>query len=114
LPAAAVTAKRRPPNGLLAGDGAHLVRGQRYRRWEQPHIAGAAAGLGAEEATRRSLSATEVADIVQAEISERLLGRRIMNAAVTLNGRSAFAAKQVHSCRRLRCWPNAGEISALM
>jgi uncharacterized protein YqeY len=36
------------------------------------HIAGAVAGLGAAEAQRRSLSAAEIDQIVQAEISERL------------------------------------------
>jgi hypothetical protein len=38
-----------------------------------PHIAGAVPGLGAGEAGRRALSAAEVDQIIQAEISERLL-----------------------------------------
>jgi uncharacterized protein len=37
-----------------------------------PHIAGAAAGLGAAEAERRRLTPGQVAAIVQAEIDERL------------------------------------------
>jgi uncharacterized protein YqeY len=37
-----------------------------------PHIAAAAAGLGAAEAARRQLSPAQVAAIVQAEIDERL------------------------------------------
>jgi uncharacterized protein len=37
-----------------------------------PHVAGAAAGLGAAEAERRRLSPAQVAAIVQAEIDERL------------------------------------------
>ena len=37
-----------------------------------PHVAAAAAGLGAAEAERRRLSPAQVADIVQAEIGERL------------------------------------------
>jgi uncharacterized protein len=36
------------------------------------HIAGAVSGLGAGEARRRALSAAEVAQIIGAEISERL------------------------------------------
>jgi hypothetical protein len=36
-----------------------------------PHVAGAAAGLGAAEAERRRLSPAQVAAIVQAEIDER-------------------------------------------
>jgi uncharacterized protein len=41
-----------------------------------PHIAGAVSGLNAGEARRRTLSTTEVAQIIQAEISERLLAAR--------------------------------------
>jgi hypothetical protein len=37
-----------------------------------PHIAGAASGPGAGEGQRRALSAAEVDQVVQAEISERL------------------------------------------
>jgi hypothetical protein len=40
------------------------------------HIAGAVAGLGAGEARRHSLSAAEVDQVIQAEISERLLAAR--------------------------------------
>jgi uncharacterized protein YqeY/uncharacterized protein YndB with AHSA1/START domain len=40
------------------------------------HIAGAAAGLGAGEARRRSLSEAEVGEILQAEIRERLAAAR--------------------------------------
>ncbi len=36
------------------------------------HIAGAAAGLGAAEASRRSLTAAEIDQIIQAEIGERV------------------------------------------
>jgi uncharacterized protein len=36
-----------------------------------PYVAGAAAGLGAGEARRRSLSAAEVSQIIGAEIAER-------------------------------------------
>ena len=36
-----------------------------------PHVAGAAAGLGAAEAPRRRLSAAEVEQIVRAEVGER-------------------------------------------
>ena len=42
----------------------------------RPHIAGAVAGLNAAEAQRRTLSAAEVDQIIQAEISERLLAAR--------------------------------------
>lgn len=38
-----------------------------------PHIAGAVAGVGAGDARRRDLSTAEVDQVVQAEISERLL-----------------------------------------
>ncbi|HTW03977.1 MAG TPA: hypothetical protein VMF87_27005 [Streptosporangiaceae bacterium] len=41
------------------------------RRAASEHIAGAAAGLGAGEARRRSLNEAEVGQILQAEISER-------------------------------------------
>lgn len=40
------------------------------------HFAGAAAGLGAGETSRRSLSDAEVSQILQAEISERLAAAR--------------------------------------
>jgi uncharacterized protein len=43
-------------------------------RTSSPHIAGAAAGVGGGEARRRDLSAADVDQIVQAEISERLKG----------------------------------------
>ena len=40
------------------------------------HIAGAVAGLGAGETQRHRLSAAEVDQVIQAEISERLLAAR--------------------------------------
>jgi uncharacterized protein YqeY len=40
-------------------------------RASSPHIAGAAAGVGGGEARRRDLSAADIDQIVQAEISER-------------------------------------------
>jgi len=41
-----------------------------------PHIAGAVSGLNAGEVQRRTLSTTEVDQIIQAQISERLLAAR--------------------------------------
>ena len=41
-----------------------------------PHIAGAVSGLNAGEARRRTLSTTEVDQLIQAEISERLHAAR--------------------------------------
>jgi uncharacterized protein len=41
-------------------------------RTSSSHIAGAAAGVGGGEARRRDLSAADVDQIVQAEISERM------------------------------------------
>jgi hypothetical protein len=41
-----------------------------------PHIAGAVSGLNAGEVQRRTLSTTEVDQLIRAEISERLLAAR--------------------------------------
>jgi uncharacterized protein len=58
-PAGASAASTSPAGASTAGRGS-------------PHVAGAAAGLGAAEAGRRRLSPAQVAAIVQAEIDERL------------------------------------------
>ena len=74
-----------------------------------PHIAGAVAGLGAGEAQRRAVNAAEADQIVQAEISERLLAaseyersghadraQRLRSEASALISASSGTAPQEH------------------
>jgi uncharacterized protein YqeY len=63
-----------PPSGGAAGPAAAATRTADggAAGTSSPHVAGAAAGLGAAEAERRRLSPAQVAAIVQAEIDKRL------------------------------------------
>jgi uncharacterized protein len=72
-----------------------------------PHIAGAAAGLGAAEAERRRLTPGQVAAIVQAEIDERLAAATQYESA----GHAGRAARLRSEAQALtsaaRCAPEA-------
>ena len=59
-------------SGLSALANAEAVSPVPLAGTSSPHIAGAAAGLGAAEAPRRTLSPAEVEQVIAAEISERL------------------------------------------
>lgn len=59
-------------SGLSALANAEAVSPVPLAGTSSPHIAGAAAGLGAAEATRRTLSPAEAEQVIAAEISERL------------------------------------------
>ena len=59
-------------SGLSALANAEAVSPVPLAGTSSPHIAGAAAGLGAAEAPRRSLSPAEAEQVIAAEISERL------------------------------------------
>jgi uncharacterized protein len=59
-------------SGLSALANAAAVRPVPLAGTSSPHIAGAAAGLGAAEAPRRALTAAEAEQVIAAEISERL------------------------------------------
>ncbi len=61
-----------PPAGVAAGEPGPPAPVTSTAGTSSPHIAGAAAGLGAAEAEPRRLSPARVAAIVQAEIDERL------------------------------------------
>jgi hypothetical protein len=77
---AALTARRRRDkvaasalrSGLSALANAEAVSPVPLAGTSSPHIAGAAAGLGAAEAPRRILSPAEAEQVIAAEISERL------------------------------------------
>jgi uncharacterized protein YqeY len=58
-------------SGLSALANAEAVSPVPLAGTSSPHIAGAAAGLGAAEAPRRSLSPAEAEQVIAAEISER-------------------------------------------
>ena len=58
-------------SGLSALANAEAVRPVPLAGTSGPHIAGAAAGLGAAEAPRRTLSPAEAEQVIAAEISER-------------------------------------------
>ena len=78
-----------PPSGGAAGPAAAGP--------SSPHVAGAAAGLGAAEAERRRLSPAQVAAIVQAEIDERLAAAAQYQSA----GRADRAARLTAEARIL-------------
>jgi uncharacterized protein len=59
-------------SGLSALANAEAVSPVPLAGTSSPHIAGAAAGLGAAEAPRRSLSPAEAEQVIAAEISEQL------------------------------------------
>jgi len=59
-------------SGLSALANAEAVSPEPLAGTSSPHIAGAAAGLGAAEAPRRTLSPAEAEQVIAAEISERL------------------------------------------
>jgi len=59
-------------SGLSALANAEAVSPVPLAGTSSPHIAGAAAGLGAAEAPRRTLSPAEAEQVIAAEISERL------------------------------------------
>jgi hypothetical protein len=59
-------------SGLSALANAEAVSRVPLAGTSSPHIAGAAAGLGAAEAPRRTLSPAEAEQVIAAEISERL------------------------------------------
>ena len=59
-------------SGLSALANAEAVSPVPLAGTSSPHIAGAAAGIGAAEAPRRTLSAAEAEQVIAAEISERL------------------------------------------
>ena len=59
-------------SGLSALANAEAVSPVPLAGTSSPHIAGAAAGLGAAEAPRRTLSLAEAEQVIAAEISERL------------------------------------------
>ena len=59
-------------SGLSALANAEAVSPVPLAGTSSPHIAGAAAGLGAAEAPRRTLSPAESEQVIAAEISERL------------------------------------------
>jgi uncharacterized protein YqeY len=58
-------------SGLSALANAEAVSPVPLAGTSSPHIAGAAAGLGAAEAPRRTLSPAEAEQVIAAEISER-------------------------------------------
>ena len=59
-------------SGLSALANAEAVSPVPLAGTSSPHIAGAAAGLGAAEAPRRALSPAEAEQVIATEISERL------------------------------------------
>ena len=59
-------------SGLSALASAEAISPVPLAGTSSPHIAGAAAGLGAAEAPRRTLTPAEAQQVIAAEISERL------------------------------------------
>jgi hypothetical protein len=71
-----------------------------------PHIAGAVAGFNTGEVRRRTLSAAEVNQIIQAEISERLLAARDYERSGHTDRAQRLPARRAFSPRLHRVTPH--------